>query len=294
MQYRWTVAGRPPVMTDDPTFDAPGLGVAASTRCRSSSSTTRATRARRHQADHGRRAVRPDRGARNAGHRRRRPVADPPRRRPSRSTSAAARSCNTAGPSPGAPVVVTDRPDVRRPGLSPGVYPVSLVVVDDSGNESAPDSVQVHVVGTRPIRPRCSTAPARSSPGRDPPDRAASRSTSAARSSSTAGPSAGRTTVVTSGPSFDAPSLGAGTYQAVAGRRRRLGQRRARRRPARSRSRPTRRRSRRSARSRCSRRSTRRRRRSSCARARCSPGACSRPRPAGCRRRSRSSAAPSR
>ncbi len=86
-------------------------------------------------------------------------------------------------------------------------------MVDDSGNESAPTSVQIHVVDT--------SNPTAVLDGPGSVVTGTAIHLTAFKSFDVGGSVAqyrwtvaGRATVVTSSPSFDAPSLGAGTYQA--------------------------------------------------------------------------------
>ena len=211
VQYRWTVAGRPPVTTVDPTFDAPGLGTGV------------------HQVSL---VVVDDSGNQSAAADVQITVGDPFAPTPVLEAPAfvgaalpihlvGSKSFDTGGGSVvqyrwsvgTRPVVVTADPTFDAPGLGIGVYQVSLVVIDDSGNESAPTSVQIHVIDT--------TAPTAVLDGPGSVVTGTAIHLTAFKSFDVGGSVvqyrwtvAGRPTVVTTGPSFDAPSLSAGAYQA--------------------------------------------------------------------------------
>ncbi len=211
VQYRWTVAGRPPVVTDTPSFDAPGLAVAGTYPV---SLVVTDDGGNDSAADTKQVAVIRDVAAPTA-------VLELP-------TSASAgqpihlvgaKSFDVGGTVvqyrwtiAGRATVVTDTPTFDAPSLPTGAYPVSLVVTDDSGNDSAPDSHQLVV--------RDTTAPTASL---DAPTTIVSGTNihlSALKSFDVGGSIVqyrwgvwGRTTTTTTAPTFDMPSLGAGTYQ---------------------------------------------------------------------------------
>ncbi len=211
IEYRWTVGTRPVFVTSDPTFDAPGLGVGiyqvSLVVVDSSDNVSAPTSAQITVGD---------------------PFAPTPVIEAPATVSAGlpihlvgSKSFDVGGGSVvqyrwtvgTQPIFVTSDPTFDAPGLGVGVYQVTLVVVDDSGNESAPTSVQIHVVDT--------SNPTAVLDGPGSVVTGTAIHFTAFKSFDVGGSVvqyrwtvAGRATVVTSSPSFDAPSLGAGTYQA--------------------------------------------------------------------------------
>jgi PKD repeat protein len=210
VQYRWTVAGRAPVVTDTPTFNAPGVAVGGTYPV---SLVVVDDSGNESAPDIKQVVVTGDAAAPTA-------VLETPASASVGQTihlvgsksfdvggSVVQYRWTVAGRAP----VVTDTATFDATGLPAGAYPVSLVVTDDSGNDSAPDTQQLLVRDT--VAPTASL---------DAPTTIVAGTAihmTALKSFDVGGSIVqyrwtvgGRATQTTTGPSFDAPSLGAGTY----------------------------------------------------------------------------------
>lgn len=209
VEYAWTVDARPVVTTADPTFSAPGLAAGSHT-------VTLVVRDDdgNDSAPVSKTVLAKDTKAPTA-------VLDAPDQRFSGQAIdlGATRSFDVGGKikeygwTVGArPVVKTKDPTFTAPGLAAGTYTLRLVVVDDSGNESAAETRSILIRDNTPPTAAL-TAPATAEVNAPVALSGAGSSDAApGRVVQYAWTVAGRPTAITPDPAFTAPGLPAGVH----------------------------------------------------------------------------------